>query len=118
MTPRATFIRAFTTNCVLRLALLSSLVVTSPLFAEEYSHANHNLPAKLVLDVQDATKHFTNVNNLPAGYKPLFGCVSGPDHGAMGIHYVDLSLVGDGKIELGQPEAIIYEPVGNYRRLL
>jgi len=28
-----------------------------------------------------------------AGYSPALGCVSGPDHGAMGVHYVKGSLV-------------------------
>jgi len=103
---------------ILRLALLSSLVATTPLFAEDASHANHHAPARLVRDVQEATRPFINVNNLPEGYQPLFGCVSGPDHGAMGIHYVNLGLVGDGKIDLAMPEAVIYEPVGNSRRLV
>jgi hypothetical protein len=36
----------------------------------------------------------------------------------MGIHYVNLKLVGDGEINIGDPEALIYEPVGNERRLV
>ena len=117
MKPRITTLFNISTMCILRLALLSSFVVTTPLFANDILHANHNSPAQLVRDVQDATRSFINVNNLPGGYQPLFGCVSGPDHGAMGIHYVNLGLVGDGKIDLNQPEAVIYEPVGNSRRL-
>src|SRR5258708_4997019 len=103
---------------ILRLALLSSLVIGAPLFADDFDHSNHHASAKLVRDVQDATKFFINVNNLPDGYEPMFGCVSGPDHGAMGIHYVNLGLVGDGQIELDKPEAGIYEPGGHSRRLL
>ena len=118
MTPRITTLFNISTMCILRLALLSSFVVTTPLFADDFSHANHHTSAKLVREVQDATKPFINVNNLPSGYQPLFGCVSGPDHGAMGIHFVNLGLVGDGKIELAQPEAVIYEPVGHYRRIV
>lgn len=102
---------------MLRLALLGSAVAAAPLFAQVSPHASH-ASAQLVRDVRDATRQFINVNNLPSGYQPLFGCVSGPDHGAMGIHYVNLGLVGDGKIELSQPEAIIYEPIGNARRLV
>lgn len=113
---RTTTLFNLSAACVLRLAILSSLVVTTPLFAED--HSNHNLSAQLVKDVQNATRGFINPNNLPEGYQPLFGCVSGPDHGAMGIHYVNLGLVGDGKIYLDQPEAVIYEPVGNARRIL
>lgn len=99
------------------LLLLGSLVTAAPVVAQVSPHTGH-APAQLVRDVRDATRQFINVNNLPSGYQPLFGCVSGSDHGAMGIHYVNLGLVGDGKIDLSQPEAIIYEPVGNARRLV
>jgi len=118
MTTRITKLIQTSTMNILRLALLSSLVAAMPLFADDFAHANHNASAKLVREVQDATKQFIDVGNLPTDYKPLFGCVSGTDHGAMGIHYVDLSLVGDGEIDLRHPEAVIYEPVGRYRRLV
>ena len=36
----------------------------------------------------------------------------------MGIHYVNGALVMDGKIDKENPEALIYEPVGNARRLV
>lgn len=100
------------------LALLGILGTAAPAFGHDSLHANHVSSAKLVQDVREATRQFIDVNNLPSGYQPLFGCVSGPDHGAMGIHYVNLDLVGDGKVILSQPEAVIYEPVGNGRRLV
>ena len=104
---------------MLPLSLLASSIIASPLFAEDSAHAMHQMPAKLVQDVREATAQFLDVNNAgPAGYSPAFGCVSGPDHGAMGIHYVNGDLVKDGKIELEYPEALIYEPVGNKRRLV
>ena len=103
----------------LNLAFLWSAATVVPLFAQESSHADHAVPAKLVRDVRRATRQFLDVNNAgPAGYGPAFGCVSGPDHGAMGIHYVNGTLVGDGHIKLESPEALIYEPVGNARRLV
>lgn len=103
--------------------LASSLVITfltcSQVFAEEAEHAIHHSPAQLVHDVREATAQFIDVNNAgPAGYAPAFGCVTGPDHGAMGIHYVNGEYVGDGKIELEHPEALIYEPIGGKRRLV
>jgi hypothetical protein len=99
------------------LLLLSCSAIPASLPAQE--HANHEAPAKLVQDVRAATRQFLNVNNARgAGYAPAFGCVSGPDHGAMGIHYVNGALVGDGKIDIEHPEALIYEPDGNKRRLV
>jgi hypothetical protein len=100
-------------------ALLGGLVAAVPLFSQDMEHAGHATPAKLVQDVREATAQFLDVNNAAlAGYGPAFGCVSGPDHGAMGIHYVNGGLVGDGEIDVMDPEALIYEPVGNKRRLV
>jgi hypothetical protein len=99
--------------------VLTLSVATAPVTAQETAHASHDAPARLVLDVRNATRQFLNVNNArAAGYAPAFGCVSGPDHGAMGIHYVNGTLVGDGNIDRENPEALIYEPQGNRRRLV
>ena len=81
--------------------------------SQELHHAEHSetVPAKLVQVVRDATRQFENVNAATsAGYQPAFGCVSGPDHGAMGVHYINGSLVGDGQVDATKPEALIYEP--------
>ena|SRR5215469_1275957 len=41
---------------------------------------------KLVQIVRLATKQYLDINNaIAAGYGPFLGCVSGSDHGAMGI---------------------------------
>ena len=99
--------------------LLTCLMTVPPLLAQQAAHASHDAPAKLVVAVRKATQPFLNVNNArAAGYAPAFGCVTGPDHGAMGIHYVNGALVGDGKIDPEYPEALIYEPDGNRRRLV
>jgi len=55
---------------------------------------------------------------ITAGYGPFLGCVSGPDHGAMGVHYVNGGLVGDGLIDASHPEALIYEPLDGQLRLV
>src|SRR6266699_3032550 len=109
-----TSIRTFipiSTMKILRLILLSSLVAAMPLLAAAQTGHEHSAPAKLVQAVREATQQFIDVNNAGPDYIPLFGCVSGPDHGAMGIHYLNLALVGDGEIDELHPEALIYEPV-------
>lgn len=66
---------------------------------------------ELVRTVRESTARFLNVNNAEAeGYHLMFGCVSGPDSGAMGMHFVNMELVGDGRLEPTQPEIVIYEP--------
>ncbi|MBS1830440.1 MAG: PEP-CTERM sorting domain-containing protein [Acidobacteria bacterium] len=87
--------------------------------AAEHEHDASPSPAKLVEIVRNATRQFIDVNAVTsAGYTPLFGCVSGPDHGAMGVHYINLALVGDGEIDAQRPEAIIYEPSAGGMRLV
>ena len=103
---------------ILRLILLSGVIIGTALLVAGQTAHEHPAPAKLVQVVREATQQFIDVNNAGPDYIPLFGCVSGPDHGAMGIHYLNLALVGDGEIDEAHPEALIYEPVGNKRRLV
>jgi hypothetical protein len=74
-------------------------------------HAAHeSAPPNLVQTVRNATKQFIDVNvATAAGYAPFLGCVSGADHGAMGIHYVNGNLL-NGQIDASRPPALIYEP--------
>jgi hypothetical protein len=62
--------------------------------------------------VRDNTERFKDVAVAEAeGYSLLFGCVSGPDSGAMGLHYVNLSLVAAGVVDATRPQIVIYEPM-------
>jgi hypothetical protein len=73
----------------------------------------------LVRVVRESTWRFRDVNRAMAeGYQLLFGCVSGPDDGAMGLHYVNMALVGDGVLDPRRPEIVIYEPLPNGGRRL
>ena len=68
---------------------------------------------ELVKAVQDATRRFKSVSSVEGpggGFNLMFGCVSGGDFGAMGLHYVNLSLV-DGNVNPMEPEIILFEPV-------
>ena len=89
--------------------------------AQEQSHERHNsdAPAKLVAAVRTATARFSDVNVATGmGYNPAFGCVSGPDHGAMGVHYINGGLVADGQVDSTRPEALIYEPTRQGMKLV
>jgi hypothetical protein len=76
-------------------------------------------PDKLVEIVRNATQQYQNVANLPSDYGPVLGCVSGSDHGAMGIHYANAKLVNGQTLLTGEnldptrPQALIYEPSSN-----
>ena len=99
----------------LSLGLLGSLIFATPLLAAEkpshHAAAQASSSATLVQLVREGTKQYVDVNNATAaGYGPFLGCVAGTDHGAMGIHYVNGTLLGNLTLDPSQPEALIYEP--------
>ena len=61
--------------------------------------------------VRQATSSFQDADAAAAaGYVLSGGCVTGPEEGAMGVHYVNEALVGDGALDATKPEALVYEP--------
>jgi hypothetical protein len=87
---------------VLALIALTSVALASPGQAK---------PATtLVETVRHETARFRDVKAAQAaGYGLFHGCVSGPQEGAMGIHFVNGDLVGDGEVDALHPEALLYE---------
>ena len=88
-------------------------------WAQETSHHPGPLPehkSALVNVVRESTARFHDVTVAESeGYGLLFGCVSGPDAGAMGMHFVNLALVGDDVLDATRPEIVIYEPTPSGR---
>ena len=75
--------------------------------------------ATFIDQVRQATRGFSDANQAGnAQYHPFLGCVSGPDEGAMGVHFVNLGFVGDGELDVNRPEALIYEPTSAGLRLV
>jgi hypothetical protein len=65
----------------------------------------------LVKAVQEATKNFRDVREaVKQDYGLQFGCVSGGDFGAMGLHFVNFEKVFDGELDVANPEIVLYEP--------
>ncbi len=105
------------------LALLSSLVVSTPLLVAQkaHDHAAHpdSTSEKLVQKVRQGTRQYIDVNAATAaGYGPFLGCVAGTDHGAMGVHYVNGTLLGNLTLDPAQPQALIYEPANGQMTLV
>jgi hypothetical protein len=79
--------------------------------ADEKKQAN-----ALVGIVREVTERFRDVSVAQRdGYDLLFGCVSGGDYGAMGLHFVNFPLVADGLIDATKPEIVLYEATSNGR---
>ena len=64
--------------------------------------------------VRESTVRFQDVKVAESeGYRLEFGCVSGDDFGAMGLHYVNDTLVGDGVVDAAHPQIVLYEALPN-----
>ena len=64
--------------------------------------------------VREATAKYKDVSMAETDeYHLMFGCVTGPDSGAMGLHYVNMSLVVNGEVDATRPQIVIYEPEPN-----
>jgi hypothetical protein len=125
MTTINTKLRRFTTT--LRYSATALVLVTvcaSRIVAQEgHSHTgkaqqqentadDQNSAATLLKVVRQATEKFKDVEVAKAaGYALQFGCVTGSDSGAMGLHYVNGDLVNKGVLDPTQPQIIIYEPM-------
>lgn len=105
----------FTTQlnwCIIALVLMS----TSSLRAraqDTHSHASadQKIQAGTLLQVvREATERYKDVNAAEAdGYALVFGCVQGPDAGAMGMHFLNGSLLTT-NLDPTKPQIVIYEP--------
>ncbi|HSD75487.1 MAG TPA: hypothetical protein VLB75_12020 [Steroidobacteraceae bacterium] len=80
-------------------------------------HAEHDMQwnkSPLVQKVRRATARYKDINvALDEGWVPATPCVSGPNSGAMGVHFVKPERIGDGMLRADKPEALIYEPMSN-----
>jgi hypothetical protein len=92
---------------------LISLILLALIALSSVARARSENPESaktLVQTVRQETERFKDIREAEAaGYGLLHGCVSGPQEGSMGVHYVRGDLVGDGVLDPANPEALIYE---------
>ena len=94
----------YTSRWIQALAVLS-------LFALETASARAANSNPLADHVRAALDRFKDVAvAVKEGYAPI-PCASGVEGGAMGIHYVNAAYLKDEAVDLGKPEAIMYEPM-------
>jgi hypothetical protein len=68
----------------------------------------------LIEKVRQATAQYRDIHvAVSQGFVPATPCVSGPDHGAMGVHYILVDRLVNGVLDATKPEALIYEPMAN-----
>ena len=84
--------------------------------AEEQAPDQNSQASALLRIVRESTERFKDVKEAEhAGYKLEFGCVSGDDWGAMGLHYVNDALVGGGIVDARRPQIVLYEALPDGR---
>ena len=95
------------------------MLASGPAAAQGHEHGAGRAPAALVEIVRNVTRPYQDVNvALGDGYGPAFGCISGPQEGAMGVHYINGALVVDGEVDATKPEALTYDVTNGRARLL
>jgi hypothetical protein len=103
------------------MAALVLVTITLKQASAQSTHAAHPNTQQLTASqgallhaVRESTAKYKDVSMAEAdGYSLLFGCVTGPDSGAMGLHYVNMALVGSGEVDAMKPQIVIYEPKPN-----
>ena len=79
----------------------------------EQTPAQKKQASALVKAVRQATAQFQH--DPGPDHVLQFGCVSGGEFGAMGMHFVNGTLVTDGQVDVMHPEILLYEPLPNGR---
>jgi hypothetical protein len=112
--------RLFLIGSVVLLLIALSSVALANFDSPNPTRLGVDPPARtLVETVRRETVRFKDVKEAEAaGYGLFHGCVSGPQEGAMGIHFVNGNLVGDGELDALHPEALLYEVANTKLRLV
>jgi len=102
---------ALMTVCASRIPAQDTHSHTDAAGQQEADAANQTNVNALIQAVRTATTPFQDVHVAMAqGYTLQFGCVSGDAAGAMGLHYVNSTLVNSGVLDPAHPQIVIYEP--------
>jgi hypothetical protein len=92
--------------------LLLGIAVVAVTGEIAYSHQKD--PPTLIEKVRNATARFRDINvALAEGWAPATPCVSGPDAGAMGVHFNQPARKADGTLSGDAPQFLIYEPMAD-----
>ncbi len=106
---------------------LSSIGLVRPFLAPSQAPATALSKATRpnpVTAARAATRQYRSfVNAKKAGYGLLkdsagIACISKPGKGGMGIHFVNVDLVGTPRVSLKHPEALVYARENGHRRLV
>jgi hypothetical protein len=71
----------------------------------------HDTPDPVLNRSREMAAKYINIEVAKAeGYQQLFECTTHDEHGTMGVHFIHHVRAGDGKLVLGVPDVLTYEP--------
>ena len=71
----------------------------------------HDTPDPVLIRSREMAAKYVNIQVAKAeGYQQLFECTTHDEHGTMGVHFIHPGRAGDGKLVLGEPDVLTYEP--------
>jgi hypothetical protein len=98
---------------------VAPLSMSAPVSGQEQASAVKSSGSSPLIDkVRAATARFRDINVAHAeGFVQGTPCVSGPDFGAMGVHFVLPARIRGGILNAAEPAALIYQPLegGGFR---
>jgi len=108
------------------MALGTSVLVSAEEHGPTSAAYDSNYDSALAAEVRAATAKYGNISVAhAAGYNaPATTCVSGPDHGAMGIHWANPAYIGNpsftaaNELDPTHPAILIYEPQADGSQVL
>jgi hypothetical protein len=93
--------KQFAATAVVTIAIAASMpVVMAQDQHHEHEAESPEVSPGLVRAVRQTTQRFQDVNAATAaGYVSTESCASGPNLGAMGVHYVNETFIADGVLD-------------------
>jgi hypothetical protein len=75
--------------------------------------------APIVATIRRSTEKYHRAEvAVDEGFAAASGCVAVPGLGGMGLHYADMSRLGDAEVDPSRPEVILYEPSAHGLRMV
>jgi hypothetical protein len=99
-----------------KLFAAAAVLFTGTAFAQAHDGVSSETTAAVGVNpladaVRSANDRFKDVSAATAeGYAPIPCASAATGNGAMGIHYVNADHLKDDAVEVGKPEAVMYEP--------
>ena len=71
----------------------------------------HDMPDPALNRSRDMAAKYLDIKDAKAaGYQQLFECTTHAEHGTLGVQFIHPGRAGDGRLVLGEPDVLTFEP--------